>query len=222
MARTEAPPGAPSSICRIDAVKAAMSPSLSAKSRRETHLRKNPSILVGPNFLGVNVLLIMHDAIFWDVGRGFLRYRQRADPFFVIGLLRGRVLLLLQEHQLRIEQEATLLQQVACRPLDCQNVKASKQASPLTSSCEGDNGIQVFLPFTSRTRSAHWRQFDVRQGRNTCFAASLLPHRAPRKFVSPSTPGNSGCLDVLRTGGTSSNARAPWDGGCGPVPAAVR
>ena len=29
------------------------------------------------------------------------------------------------------------------------------------SSCEGDNGIQVFLPFTSRTKSAHWRQFDV-------------------------------------------------------------
>ena len=64
--------------------------------------------------------------------------------------------------RLCVEQEATFLRPVACRPFDCQNVKASKQASPLTSSCEGDNGIQVFLPFSGRARSTHQRRFNVR------------------------------------------------------------
>ena len=99
---------------------------------------------------------------------------------------------------------------------------SSKQASSLSSSCEGDNGVQLFLPFASRTKSTHWQQFDVGHRRNTCFAPTLLPHRAPRQFVSPSFPGNSSRLGTLRTGGMSSNARAPWDEGRGPVPAAVR
>ena len=34
----------PTPICRIEVVKAAISPSLSAKSRRETHFRKNSPI----------------------------------------------------------------------------------------------------------------------------------------------------------------------------------
>ena len=29
-------------------------------------------------------------------------------------------------------------------------------------------------------RSTHWRQFDVEQRSDACFAPSLLPHRAPR------------------------------------------
>ena len=138
----------------------------------------------GPNFLGVNVLLVTRDAIFWDVSRDFLRFRQRVDPLVVIELLRCRIFHLLQEHQLRIEQEAALFRQVSRGPL---------QARPLASSCEGGNGVQVFLPFSSMTRSTHWRQFDVRQGGNTCFAR----------------------LGTLRTGGMNSNARAR------PVPAAV-
>ena len=73
------------------------------------------SHLNGPNFLAVNVLLIIRDAIFWDVSRGFLRFRQRADPLVVVKLLRSRGLLLLQEHQVCTEQEAALLRQVACR-----------------------------------------------------------------------------------------------------------
>ena len=60
--------------------------------------------------------------------------------------------------------ECKLLRPVACRPLDCQNVKSSKQAPPLSSSCEGDNGVQMFLPFASGTRSTHGRQFDVSHG----------------------------------------------------------
>ena len=35
------PPGVPTPICRIDVIRAAISPSLSAKDRRETYFRKN-------------------------------------------------------------------------------------------------------------------------------------------------------------------------------------
>ena len=168
-----------------------------------------------PHFLGVTVLLIIHDAVLLDVGHDFLHFRQRSDLLVVIELLRGRVLLFLQEHQLRIEQEAALFRQVACRPLHGENVETPQQASPLAVSCEGDDGTQVFLSFSSNTRGTRWRLFDVRQGRNTCFAASLLPHRAPRKFVAPSTPSASTCLNALSTGGMSSMPD-------GPVPAAVR
>ena len=127
-----------------DVVRASISPSLSAKSRRETHFRKNSQIWMGRTFLGSTSC------------RGSLRFRHRADLLVVIELLRCRVLLLLQERQLHIEQEAALFRQVACRPLDCQNVKSSKQASSLSSSCEGDNGVQIFLPFASGTRSLTW------------------------------------------------------------------
>ena len=34
----------------------------------------------------------MHDAVFWDVGGDFLRFRQRADPLIIIELFRGWVL----------------------------------------------------------------------------------------------------------------------------------
>ena len=78
-----------------------------------------------PNFLGVNVLLIIHDGIFWDVGRGFLRFRQRADPLVVIELFRGWVLFLLQENEL---PETT----------------TSSWPSPAS----GDDGTEMFLPFS--------------------------------------------------------------------------
>ena len=48
--------------------------------------------------------------------------------------------------------------------------------------------------------------FDVEQRSDTCFASTLLPHRAPRQFVSPSSPSGSRRLGALRTGGMSSNA----------------
>ena len=66
----------------------------------------------------------------------------------------GRVFLFLQEHQLCGEQEATLFRRVSRGPLDRDNVKALEQAPPLPTSCEGDHGIQMFLPFTRRTRSS--------------------------------------------------------------------
>ena len=54
------------------------------------------------------------------------------------------------KHQLCVEQEAALSRQVSCRPLDGKNVELPKQASPLAGSCEGDDGIQVFLPFAGK------------------------------------------------------------------------
>ena len=126
---------------------------------------------------------------------------------------------LLQEHQLCIEQEAAIFGQVTCCPLDREKAKTPDQTSLLTSSCEGDDGVQVSLPFASGTRSTHWRQFGVVQRSDACFA-SLLPHRITRHFVAPSTPSGSRRLGAFRTGGMSSNARAPWDEGCGPVPSA--
>ena len=81
-------------ICRIEVVKASISPSLSAKSRRETYFRKDSHIYKGRTFWGVDLLLVIQDAVFWDVGGDFLRFCQRTDPLVVIELLQGRVLFL--------------------------------------------------------------------------------------------------------------------------------
>ena len=127
----------------------------------------------------------------------FLRFRKRTDPLVVVELLRGRVCLFLQKHQLCVEQEAALFWQVSCRPLDCENV-----ASLLAGSCEEDSGVQMFLPSASRTR----------QRSDTCSGSTLLPssrsvpictfHR-PRQFAPP--------------------RRTPhlWDESCCPVPATI-
>ena len=179
------------------------------KSRRD-EFPPELSHLNGPNFLEVNVLLVIRDAVFWDVSSGFLRFRQRANPLVVVvEMLRGRVFLFFQKRQLRVEQGAARFRQVSRGPLDRENVKTPDQASPLASSC-GHDGTQMFLPFAGRTRSTHWRQFDMGQRSDTCFASTLLPHGAPRQFVS----GNIG---TLHTGGMSPKTRAPRDEGCGPV-----
>ena len=85
-----------------------------------------------------------------DVGGDFLRFRQRSDPLVIIELFRGWVLFLLQEHELRVEEESALFQQVSCRPLDCENNESPKQAPPLAASSEGDNGVEL--------RNAFWEQ----------------------------------------------------------------
>ena len=157
------------------------------KPPRNVFLPKLPSHLKGPNLLRINILLVIHDTVFWDVGGDLLRFCQRADPLVIVKLPRVRVFLYLKKHQLRVEQEAALFRQVSRGPLDRENVETPQHAPPLASSCEGDDGIQVFLPFASRTRSTHWRQFEVEQRRDDCSGSSLLPHRAPRQFVAPST-----------------------------------
>ena len=73
MAKASAPPGVPTPICRIEVVKTTISPLLSARSHTSARI---PSF-EWPNFLRVNVLLVIRDAIVWDVSRDFLRFRQR-------------------------------------------------------------------------------------------------------------------------------------------------
>ena len=52
MANASAPPGVPNPICRIEeVVKAAISPSLSAGSLRETYFGRNSPICMGRTFL---------------------------------------------------------------------------------------------------------------------------------------------------------------------------
>ena len=199
MARALAPSGVPSPICRIEVERAAISPSRDVFPQELSHLNR-------PNFLEVDVLLVIRDAIFWDVSRGFLRFYQRADALVIVELLRSRVLLLLSEHQLCIEQEAALLGQVSDGPLDREAAKPPEQAPLLASSSEGDDGIHMFLSIASRPRSTHRRQFDVGLRSDTCFASTLLPLRAPRQFAPPFTPGDSGALSTLHSGGMSSNA----------------
>ena len=60
---------------------------------------------MGRTFWVVNLLLTIHDTVFWDVGGDFLHFRQRPDPLVIIELFRGWVLFFLQEHELRVEQE---------------------------------------------------------------------------------------------------------------------
>ena len=85
MAKASAPSRVPTPICRIEVVNAAISPSLRAKSRRET-----PSgwaeLSWGQRLAGHTVT-----PIFWDVSRDFLRFRQRANPLVIVEMLRGRV-----------------------------------------------------------------------------------------------------------------------------------
>ena len=91
MARASAPPWDPTPSCRIAVVRAAISPSLSQRAAARRISAETPH-LNGPNFLGVNLLLAVHDAVLWDVGGDFLRFRQRSDPLIIIELFRGWVL----------------------------------------------------------------------------------------------------------------------------------
>ena len=93
-------------------------------------------------------LLVTHDAVFHDVGGDFLRFRERSDPLVIIELIRGWVLLLLQEHELRVEEESAFLWQITnCSP-NRENVETSKQTPPLPSASERDGGVKMFLTFT--------------------------------------------------------------------------
>ena len=80
-------PGIPTPICRIEVVKAATSPSLSAKSHRETHFLKKLFHLNGPDLFGVNLLPLVRDEVFCNVSCDFLHFRQQTDPLIVIELL---------------------------------------------------------------------------------------------------------------------------------------
>ena len=114
-------------------------------------------------------------------------------------------------------EELAFVRQIACRPLDCENVKPPKQTPPLSSFCEGDDCVQILLSFACGAGSTRGRQFDVRERRDTCFAAPLFPHRASRCFVPSTTPSSPRRLSTFCIGGMSSAAGAPRHEACGPV-----
>ena len=69
MAEASTPPWVPTPICRIEVVKAAISPPMSARCRRETHfLKKLPRL---------DWARLSWDADLWDVSSDFLRSRKR-------------------------------------------------------------------------------------------------------------------------------------------------
>ena len=71
--------------CRIEVVKAAISPLTECQESPRDVFPQEVSHLNGPNFLGVNVLLVIHDAILWDVSRDFSFLRH--DEMFVRSVL---------------------------------------------------------------------------------------------------------------------------------------
>ena len=146
------------------------------------------------DFLGIDLLLIAHHAIFWDVGCDFFRFRQRTDPLVVVELLRGRVFFFPQKHQL-------------CGKSPVTNLIA----------CERDDGIQMFLPFTCCLGALMGVSLTCGSDAIAVFAAALFPHCTPRNFVPSTTPSNTRRFGTFRTGGIRSGARAPRDQGCGPV-----
>ena len=85
MAGASAPPCVPTPICRIEVVEVVKAGISSSLSQEFSHLD-------GPDFLGIDLLLTAHEAVFWDVGGDFfLRFRQGADPLVIVELFRGRV-----------------------------------------------------------------------------------------------------------------------------------
>ena len=160
-------------------------------------LSRKLSQLNGPNFLGVNLLLVVRDAVFWDVSREFLRFCQRADPLVVVKLLRGRVLLRLQEHQLCIEQEAA--HSSGRSPMAHLIVRMSRSpepAPPLANSCAGDSGVQMFLPIASRTGALI--------GDSLTWCSEAMPVFVALRAIFYLPPSRAICAaPALRTGGMS-------------------
>ena len=166
------------------------------------------SYLSGPNSFGVDLLLLIRDAVFWDVNGDFLRFRQRTDPLVVIELLRGWVFLFLQKHQLCVEQEAAFFRQVFRGPLDRENVKSSKQTPPLPAPARETTASKCSCLSSVGPGALTGDSWTCGSEAIPVLFRPLLPHRAPCRFVPSTTPGNSRRLDALRTCGMSRGMRA--------------
>ena len=106
MARASAPWG-PTPSRRIAVVRTALSPSLSATSRLETHFRTKLPDQDRSNFLGVHLTLVLRHALFGDVCGDCSRLCERSDPLIVM----------------------TLFQEMSSDPLACQDVRGSRCSS---------------------------------------------------------------------------------------------
>ena len=126
MARASAPPWGPTQSCRIAVVRAAISLSLSERSRPETYFRKNSPICMGRTFFWVDIVLVTHDSVFRDVGGDFMRFRQRSDPLIIIELLRGWVFFFVQEHELLVDHRLPTSSR-ECQDLEKDAASAQRQ-----------------------------------------------------------------------------------------------
>ena len=109
---------APTPICRIDVVRAAISSSLSARSRRETYFRRNSPIRVDRTFIGSTsrwsyVTLPSGMSVVTSCASVSERIHSSSSNCFVVGPFP-----FLRKNQLRVEQEAALFRQVSRGPLD--------------------------------------------------------------------------------------------------------
>ena len=104
----------------------------------------------------------------------FVRFRQRSDPLVIIELFRGWALFLLQEHELRVEENSALFRQVSCRPLFVRMSSTRNKRLLWPAPAKETIASEMFLPLTCGLQSTHGRQFDVRERLDTCLAAALL------------------------------------------------
>ena len=186
MAKASAPPWEPTPSCRITVVRAAISPSLIARSRRETSAGILPlewaELFSGQPLAGQISCASVHE-----------RIHSSSSNFFEVGsfsFFKNMGCVLRNRHYSGKSPLAHL---------------SSKQTPPLPSSCDGDDCVPMFLSFACGVRSTRGRQFDVRQRRDTRLAAPLFPHGASRCFVPSTTPSNP-----------RRPARAPWNQSCSP------
>ena len=96
----------PTPSCRVAAVRAAISPTLSAMSRLEKCFRTNSHLC------GVYLLLAFPSALLGDVCGGCLRFCERSDPLSSSNSL-VVVFSYLREHELRIERHSSGISPVA-------------------------------------------------------------------------------------------------------------
>ena len=98
-----------------------------------------------------------------DVRGDLFRFRQRADPLVIIEL-RSWVFEL--QDQLRVEQEATLLRQVSCDPLDREDVEAAKE--PPSGSHKRRQCHPDVPPDHQSVPEYSWAQASSRAGETPC------------------------------------------------------
>ena len=174
MARGPAPPGVPTPICRIEIVRAAISPSLRAKSRRETYFRKNSPTRTGRTFLGSTscrsyVTLSSAMSVVASCASVSERIHSSSSNCFGVGsfsFFRNiSCVLSRKRHSSSKSPKANLIVRMA-RPRNKRHLQPAPAKETMASRC-------------------------------SCLS---LPHRAPRWFVSPSSPGDSGRLGTLPSG----------------------
>ena len=99
-------------------MRAAISPSVRAKSRLETYFRRNSSFLKGTDFLWVHFILVARDALLGDVCCEFLRLCERSTPLIIVEYVDSGFFISLQERELRIEEGSGIVPEYLLWPTE--------------------------------------------------------------------------------------------------------